>query len=410
MATRQSLEGIRVVDFSWVAVGPLCARTLAEHGATVVRVESHTVVEISRVVGPFKDFKTGVDRSVQSIAYNTNKLGISLNLAKPKGRDLAKRLIRWADVVVESFSPGTMKRLGLDYEEANRLNPHIIYASTSLQGQTGPFAFFAGMGQQTAGLAGFCELTGFPDGEPALANTFYGDFVATWFLVTAIVGALEHRRRTGKGMYIDHSQYETALHFLAPAVLDYTANRRVAQRQGNRDPHAAPHGCYPCQGDDRWVAIAVSSDEEWKALVEAMGNPEWAEGFATVQARKKSEDDLDSLVASWTSRHTSEEVMALLQGRGVAAGLVSNAEDLFEDPQLRHRDHFVHLEHNVIGRYACTNEAVRFSKTPPRMSRAGPCLGQDNERIYKDLLGLTDDEISDLMAEGVITTEADLPG
>jgi len=412
MAGKQIFDGVKCADFSWVAAGPQVSRTLAEHGATVVRVENHRRPEAIRVSAPFKDFKPGIDTSALSASYNANKYGISLDLAKPTGREIARKLIEWADIVCESFSPGIMKKLGLDYEEARKIKPDIIYFSTNMQGQYGPHALAKGLGHHAAALTGFSELTGFPDGKATLGWMAYVDYVAPWYMVVSVAGALDRRRKTGKGMYLDQTQLEVGPTFLAPAILDYTVNGRIMKRMGNRDPHAAPHGAYRCLGDDRWVVITVFTDGEWKGFCEAIGNPEWVgdEKFTTLVARKGNEDELDSLVEGWTIQHTGEQVVRLMQANGVPAGMVYKAEDLFNDPQLKHREHFVYLEHQAIGRHAYHSEAIRFSKTPQRLWKAAPCLGEDNEYVYKEFLGFSDDDISDLIVEGVITTEADVGG
>lgn len=412
MSKERVFEGVKVAEFAWVAVGPQIGRTLAEHGATVVRIESHRRPDLLRLASPHKDFQPGIDRSAFFAMLNTNKYGISLDISKPEGKGLAKKLIAWADIVTESFSPGTMKALGLDYEEAKKIKPDIIYASTCMQGQYGPHSAHGAYGDQLMALSGFTGLTGRPDGEPGMPPLAYTDFIAPWYLVTAIIGALLRRRKTGKGMYLEQSQYEAGATFLAQGILDYTVNGRVVNCMANRDPNAAPHGAYPCKGEDRWCAIAVFTDEEWAAFREVIGTPEWTKDsrFTTFYGRKQNEDELDRLVTEWTTNYTAEQVMTLMQANGVPAGVVYTIEDVFNDPQMKHREHFVYLEHPVIGRHAYHNEASRFSKTPPDFRKAAPCLGEDNEHVYKEILGLTDDEIADLLVAGVITTDADLPG
>ncbi len=408
---KQAFEGIKIADFTWAAVGPQIGRTLAEHGAMVIRIESHRKPDLCRVIHPFMG-TPGINRSPFGAMLNTNKYGIALDLTKPKGQELARKLIEWADIVTDSFTPGTMKKLGLDYEEAKKIKPDIIYCSTCSQGQYGPHAMLGVYGIQTAPLSGFSMLNGDPNQAPANVYGAYTDYVSPWFLASYLFAALRYRLKTGKGMYLDHSQYEAAITFLAPAILDYTVNGRIMNRMANREPSASPHGAYPCKGDDRWVAIAVFTDKEWLSFCEVIGNPEWTNSpkFATLMDRKNNEDELDKLVGEWTINYTAEEVMTKMQAKGVAAGVVQTMEDLFNnDPQLRLREHFVKLEHGEMGRHSYHNEAARFSITPARLWKAAPCLGEDNEFVYKQILGLTDDDISDLLAEDVITTEADLP-
>ncbi len=410
--TKQILEGIKVADFAWVGVGPQIGRELAEHGATVVRVESHTRPDALRSGGPFKDRIPGIDRSAFGAAFNTNKYGISLNLTKPGGKAAARRLIAWADVVTESMTPGSMKALGLDYEEAKRLRPDIIYCSTCQMGQKGPLSKFGGFGELAAAYAGFSHLLGEPDGLPLPVVNAFPDFIAPWYITMTLVGALVRRRRTGQGMHLDQAQVEAGVTVLGPAMLDYTVNGRVAERNGNHHPRFAPHSVYPCQGDDRWLSIAVTDDDEWRGLCETLGDPPWCREsrFATMQSRKQNEAELDRLIGEWTGGYPPHQLMALLQDAGVPAGVVQTAEDLFDDPQLKEREHFRFLRHSVIGEHAYQAPAYRLSKTPNRLTKAAPCLGEDNEYVYKEILGYSDAEIAEMLVDGVITTEADLPG
>lgn len=277
--------------------------------------------------------------------------------------------------------------------------------------QNDPLPKFAGYGFFGTAYAGYCHLVGWPDREPLPLFNNYSDFVAPWYLACAVIGALLYRRRTGKGMYLDQSQVEAGASFLAPVILDYMVNGRIAQRMGNRDPYMAPHGLFPCKGDDRWIAIAVASEEQWRSFCAVLGNPAWTREprFATLLARKQNEDELERLIGEWTRNYTEEQVMAMMQHAGVPAGVVQTCEDLFADPQLKHREHFRFLEHRVIGTHAYNSPAYRLSQTACDIKKAGPCLGEDNEYVYKQILGLSDDEIADLLIEGVITTETDVP-
>jgi benzylsuccinate CoA-transferase BbsF subunit len=387
------------------------SRELAEHGATVVHVESHRVPALERVSGPFKDFKPGIDRGAFGMCYNTNKLGVSLDLNRAKGQEVARRLVEWADIVADSMTPGTMAKWDLDYESVRKIKPDIIYYSATLGGQEGPYAKFQGYGAQGAAVAGMYAVTGWPDRPPAFIFGAYTDFIAPYFLLPALIAALDYRRRTGEGMYLDLSQWEAGIDFLGPAILDYVVNNRVATRTGNRSPYAVPHGTYRCSGTELWVAIAVRTDEEWKALCKVIGDPDWSRDpkFATFLSRKENEDELDRLIEEWTINHAPEEVMSWTQDVGIPAGVVQNCQNLFDDPQLKHRGHFQWLDHKVMGPVAHHAPAYRLSKTPFKMTKAGPCLGEDNGYVYKEILGYSDDEIADLLVEGVITTDADLP-
>ena len=409
---KQIFEGIKVADFAWVGVGPQVGRELAEHGATVIRVESHRVPDSLRVFGPFRDGQPHVDRSVFGACYNTNKFSASIDLTKPRGLELARKLVAWADIVTEAFTPDTMKKFGLDYESCRQIKPDIIYFSTCQMGQKGPLRKFGAYGMFGTTYAGFCNLLGLPDREPLPIFNNYSDFISPWFLTTTVIAALIRRKKTGKGIYLDQAQVEAGVNFLGPLILDYIVNGRIAHRMGNRDKYMAPHGVYPCLGADRWIAITVSSEEEWLAFCKVMGDPAWAidPKFSTFLGRKENEDELDKCIAGWTKDYPREQLMATFQAAGVAAGVVQSAEDLFNDPQLKHREHFRILEHPVIGKHSYNAPAYRLSKTPNNIHKAAPCLGEDTEWVYKEILGQTDDDIADLLIEGVITTDADTPG
>jgi len=253
-------------------------------------------------------------------------------------------------------------------------------------------------------LAGVTHLTGWPDRPPAQPYAAYTDIVAPRFGLAGLIAALDYRDRTGKGQYLDLSQQEAAINLLAPLALDYIVNGREAERMGNRCPYAAPHGAYPCRGEDEWCVIAVFSDEEWQSFCRIMGNPEWSRDprFATVAARVENSAELDRLVEAWTKRHTAEEVMTLLQEGGVAAGMVHTAEGVHNDPQLAARDHFGKLEHREIRRYHCDGPAFKLSKTPAQMKMPAPCLGEHNEYVLKEILGLSEEEFVELLLGGAL--------
>ena len=404
MAQHRVFEGLKILDLSWVIVGPTTSRYFADHGAEVIRVETTTNPDVLRTTHPFKDGIPGLDRNGYWTDYNCNKLGITINLTNPKGVELAKRLVKWADVVIESFTPGVVKRFGLNYEELTKIKPDIIMASTCQLGQNGPLAAFRGFGVQGASLAGFWSVTGYPGGSPSGLFGAYVDFLAHRYLMLAVLIALEHKRRTGKGQYIDQSQLESGIHFLAPAILDYTVNGRVWQPDGNRHPSAVPHNAYRCRGDDSWCVIAVTTDQEWQALTKAIGQPGWTQDhrFATFLKRKENEEELDKLVENWTINYSAEEVMYRLQPAGVPAGVVEKAQDLHQDPQLKHRNHFWVLEHPVIGHHTYDAPAFRLSKTPAEPRSPAPTIGQHNELVFSQILGLSDDELSQLLVEGVL--------
>jgi len=397
------LDGIKVVDFSWALVGPLTTRALTEYGAEVIRIESNTRPGQLRLGGPYKDNIVGLNRSGNFNQWNTGKLSLALNLALPKAVEIAKRLVARADIVVENFAGGVMNKMGLGYEELRKVKPDIIMLSSCMMGQTGPYSSHPGFGGFLAALTGFYQISGWPDQEPPFIGP-YTDYIAPHFNISTILSALIYRRRTGSGTYIDVSQYETAVHFQAPIVLDNVVNHRVAGREGNEYAHAAPHNAYPCRGDDRWCAIAVFTDGEWESFCRVIGNPDWTREprFNTLQARKDNEAELDKLVEQWTVNHSAEEIMQLMQAAGVPAGVLQTAEDLMEcDPQLKHRHFFWELDHPEISEYRAPGPPYQLSRVPYEISRA-PLLGEHSEYVLKEILGMSDEEVAELVTEGII--------
>lgn len=400
----EALNGIKVVEFAAFAAGPVVGKHLADHGATVVHIESRVRPDGFRAhYPPYKDNIHGLNRSGLYALCNNDKLDITLNLKKaPAATELAKKIAAWADVVIENFSPGTMARLGLGYEELSKANPGLIMLSSSNLGQSGPHAHHAGFGSQLSSLAGFTHLTGYPGGSPQILYGPYIDYIAVAYGAVAILAALDYRKRTGKGNYIDTAQYETGLQYLAPILLDYKINGRAAARSANRDPHAAPHGAYPCKGEDRWCTLSVSSDDEWKALVKAMKNPAWAKKFSSFEARKADEDELDRLVGEWTRGFEPRELMETLQKAGVKAGVVNRMRDVYDDPQLKQRPQWIEIEHPEIGRMHYQRPPFLLTKTPPGPSKRDPLLAEHNEYFYRELLGLSEEEYKKLVDEQVI--------
>lgn len=399
-----ALGGLRVLEFGGFAAGPAVGKHLGEHGATVVRVESRSRPDGFRVhYPPYKDNIPGLNRTGTFAIFNDSKLGVTLNLKHPQATDVANRLVAWADVLIENFVPGVMARNGLDYDAVRRVNPAIVYLSSCNMGQSGPKAGQRGFGSQLTSQSGFTYLAGEPDGDPMLLFGPYIDFVAVGFGLVAIMAALDQRRRTGEGQHIDLSQYETGLQFIAPALLDYEVNRRILTRMGNRSPYAAPHGAYPCRGDDRWCVITARSDAEWRRLGEAAGRPAWAGDarFATFEARKANEGALDDAVAGWTAPQDARDVVRLLQRAGVPAGVVNRLSELFSDPQLQHRRVWRELEHPELGPFYYEAPPYILSETPAAPYRS-PLLGEHNTTVYRDILGLADGEIARLKTDGVI--------
>jgi benzylsuccinate CoA-transferase BbsF subunit len=397
-------EGVKVADFSWIGVGPITARCLADHGATVVRVETARRVDNLRIAGPFKDGVPGLNRSHFFGDFNTSKLSLALDLKNPAGTAVARRLIAWADVCLESFTPGTMTDLGLGYEVARSLNPSIVMASTCLMGQSGRAAGFAGYGFHAAAIAGFYDLTGWPDLPPDGPWNAYTDTIAPRLLAATVLAALDHRRRTGEGQLIDGGQMEMALHFLAPELIDLAVSGRQATRMGNRSAEFAPHGVFPCSGEDQWCAIAVESDAQWAALGGALGNPEWMgdSRFDSLAGRLANQDEIEAKLGSWTRDRPAEEVMRRLQSAGVPAGVVQRSSDLLRDPQLAARRFHRLLEHAEMGRIPYTGHQFRIRGYDSGPRSPAPLLGEHSEQVMRDLLGMSESEIRKARDAGAI--------
>jgi benzylsuccinate CoA-transferase BbsF subunit len=402
---QQPLRHVRVLDLTWYATGPIGTKYLADHGADVIKIESALRPDGLRQAPPWQGDYEDLNTSQFFANYNTSKRSLSLNLATAEARQIVKRLVQeWADVVVESFRPGTMAKWGLDYGALCRLKPNLIMLSTSMQGQTGPHAHYAGFGNMLASLCGFYHVTGYPDSGPMPVYGAYTDFIACRFVGLALLAALVHRRHTGEGQYIDLSQYEASLHLLAPTLLDYAANGKLAERRANGHAEAAPHGVYRCKGDDRWCAIAVTSEAEWEAFCTVLGRPAWTRRrrFASMAGRLQHAKQLNSRVEDWTRTLPSLTVMTLLQEAGVPAGVVQNGADIFHDPQLNHRGFFVDLEHARMGWVHYEGHQFHLSGNPGALWAPAPLLGEHTHTVLRDLLRLSSVEIAQLEAQGVL--------
>ncbi len=391
---KELLAGIRVIDFTWALTGPIATKHLSDLGAEVIKIETRVRPDIQRTGA-----KTGSFNQ-----HNTGKLGITVNLKKPDGLALVKQLIARSDIVVENFAGGAMEKMGLGYSVLKELKSDVIMLGSCMQGQTGPFARHPGIGFRLTALSGFNHITGWPDRPPGWIGAFT-DFIAPRFIILAIMAALDYRRRTGRGQYLDASQLEAGVQLMAPLLLDSAVNKQPSDRMGNRCPYAAPHNAYRCLGDDRWCAIAVFNDIEWQSFCQVIGNPALAHDtrFATLLARKQYESELDALINAWTSSRTAEEVMYTLQSAGIPAGVVQTGADLMDnDPHLQSRHFFSELEHPEIGKYR-TNSGAHFvlSKYRYDLKRA-PLLGEHNEYVFKQILGLSDHAYDRLINEGVL--------
>jgi benzylsuccinate CoA-transferase BbsF subunit len=405
--TGQALSGLRVVDFTWAGVGPLFTKYLADFGAEVIRVESRTHPDSFRSAPPFVEDRVGDERSGYFLNLNTSKLHVTLNLGQVRARELARRLIARADVVAENFSAHVMEDWQLTYDDLRQETPSLIMVSLSLQGRSGPQRHRRGFGTVLQAAAGLVHLTGWPDRPPSIPGVAYTDWTTPFFGLVALLAALDHRQRTGQGQYIDVSNLAAGVNCLDTAILDYTVNGRGQSRAGNEwmvgdMPAAAPHGVFRCQGTEHWCAVAVLNDQEWERFCVALGRPPWTRDprFATALGRVRHRDELHTHVETWTTQHTAEDVMARLQAAGIAAGVVQNAADLAADAQLEHRGQAIFLDHPEVGVQRYDAPAFRLAASPAQL-RPVPTMGQDNARVFKGLLGLTEAEYAALAHQGV---------
>lgn len=396
--------GIRVADFAWVGVGPISSKYLADHGATVVRVESENRADVLRANGPFKDAVPGWNRSQFFGDFNTSKLSLALDLKTPRAIEIAKKLIVESDVFIESFAPGAIERMGLGYDAVSKENPGLIMVSTCLMGQTGPASPMAGYGYHAAAIAGFYEVTGWPDRAPTGPWVAYTDVIAPRFVSILLAAAIDRKRRTGLGCYFDVAQIETALHFLAPELLDLQVNSFAARRNGNRSRWSAPEGVYPCSGKDTWCAISVEKESHWQQLCNTIGRTDWLQDprLSNVAGRMAFHDELDAGIAAWTGSRASREVMDTLQAAGVPAGVVQRSSELLKDPQYAHRNFYRWFDHPEMGHIPYAGHQYRISgyDSGPRMP--APCLGEHSFDVLSEILGLDPEAISAAYEAGII--------
>ncbi|MFH0960130.1 MAG: CoA transferase [Pseudomonadota bacterium] len=394
-------DGIKIIEITSGMVGPWATTYFANHGAKVVLLESMTALSISRTTMPFKDNKPGVNNTGFGALLSPNRHSMSLNLRHQRSWEVKKRLVEWADVIIENYAPGVMERWGLSYDEVRRIKPDIIMARASSQGQTGPYANHPAYGFQLSSLCGFSHITGWPDGEPQSLAGAYTDTIAPRFLAIAIIAALDFKRKTGKGQLIDLSELEASLEFLIPPLLDYSVNGKIASRMANVCHYAAPHQVYQCRGEDRWCAITVFTDRQWISFCTVIGDPPWTKEFSTLQKRKQQEGELDRRVEEWTVNHSAEEITEMMQHAGVPAAVVESPEDICQDPQLKARNAMWSLDHVEMGPTPHFGQFFELSKCPPKEPTPYPCLGQDTEYVCKNFLGFSEEEFDNLLVEDV---------
>ena len=397
-------KGLTILAFCWAVVGPLTMKFFADHGATVIRVETSKRPCTMRSSAPYKDNIPNYNKGGYFNYYNSNILSLSLNMQLPEAREIAKRLAVECDVFMENYTPGVIEKWGLSYEELKEIRPDIIMLRQSGYGSWGPYANLPAFGMVLVPIAGLPNYIGWPGKEPLpVGVSAYTDCISPRFATASLIAALDYRKRTGKGQLLDLSQFETAIYFIAPGILDYTVNGREPERIGNSSPDAAPHGVYPCQGDDRWCTVAAASEEEWTNLCRELGKPGLMEDprFTTLADRKKNEDELNKLVSEWTVNLTPEEVMERLQKAGVPAGVVKNTADMIDDPQLKKRNIYWPMEHSEMGMFTHLGQSFQLSKTPSKAYSPSPLLGEHTEYICTGILNMPDEEFIDLMQKGV---------
>jgi benzylsuccinate CoA-transferase BbsF subunit len=422
---RQVLEGLRVIDFSYGAALPETFRMCGEFGAEVIEVACSRYPEFMRRLGINFD----IDMSAAHNDSFRNKKCLGLNLETSKGREIAIELIKRSDIVGESYRPSVMVNWKLDYENVRKVKPDIIYISSHGWGLGGPYEMYQSWGPHGQHVSGLTWLWNHHDSPyPVGGNLNHPDHFAPRIAFIALMAALEYRRRTGKGQYIDLSQIEVAAGLIGEVYLDVSMNMRLEPPVGNRSRYAAPHGCYKCKGlvnydpgyphmggtdirvpqeptEDRWIAISVFTEEEWEAFCNAIGNPAWTRSprFATVTQRLKNVDELDQLVEQWTSQQDPFEAMEMLQKAGVPAGVVECAEDqIYKDQQLEHRGFIVEVDHPKAGKHLHVGQPLKLSETPALPSRHAPTIGEHTDEIMQDILGMPEKEIKKLKEEGVL--------
>ena len=400
------LSNIRVLDFTHVRMGPQITQWLAIMGAEVIKVETKVRPEPFQNVGRPGRLTEPVRYRVGYFAsLNYSKMSITINMKSPKAIELARDLIKHIDIIVENFRGGVMERWGLGYDDLKKINPGIIVCSASGFGRTGPMKDEAAYAPVIDGLAGYAYVNGYPDGEPAEAGPRgFADTIAAFHGAYAILAALYRRSTTGEGQFLDISMVEAEVAFAPEALIEYAINGRVRGRMGNVDESMAPHGVYRCKGPDKWVAIAVANDEEWASLCKAMGHPKWTKDarFSDALSRWNNRNELDALIETWTTKHSHYEAMEILQKAGVAAGASLNVEEVCENPHLNERGFLVDIEYP-------DKSMIRRLAFPLMLSGSGrgvythpPEVGDQNNYVFKEIMGLSDEKIKQLEAEKVI--------
>ncbi len=399
-----AFTGLKVADFAWVGVGPIISKALADHGATVVHVESAKRPDVLRNLPPFLHNERGLDRSHFMANFNTNKLGMALDMSGDQGRSVARELADWADVIVESFTPGTMARMGLDYPTLSAHRSDLVMVSTCMRGQTGPENRYSGFGGQGAALAGIVAITGWPDRAPAGPWGAYTDFIAPRFGIAALAAALHHRADTGQGQYIDLSQIEAGIQFIEPLILNCAEHSRDAPAPGHYSMFESPHGVFACAGTERYLALSIATTAQWRALAGVLGDSALqGEHYDSEALRRIEAGRIDRAIRQWCADKDAFAAAAHLRQCGVPAEAVLRPADLYLDAQLNHRGHFVALPHPVLGNCVFDGLATHFSNAVCGPARAAPTLGQHTDEVLQSILGYGEQQIDALRAAGVLS-------
>ncbi|MFC2001014.1 CaiB/BaiF CoA transferase family protein [Chloroflexota bacterium] len=399
-----ALAGIRVTDFGHVLAGAIPGQLMADMGAEVIKVETRARLDYMRRGRPIIGDKPDPEQNPMFHNVNHSKLSISVDMVQPKANRLLKELIKISDVVIENFSPAVMGSIGLDYPDLVQVKPDIIMLSMPGAGRHGPRRNVRTVAPTVNSLSGIDYLTGYTGEQPLGIKLIYGDMCSALHGLFALLTALHYRRKTGKGQHIDLSMCESITVLMGEAIMDYTMNNRVLSAQGNRHPTMAPHNLYRCQGEDKWVAIAVDTEEEWKSFCQAVGNPEWVNEvrFSDKFKRMNNLDALDKHITEWTVNYTPYEVMDILQKAGVAATPHMSAADRFYDPHYQEHKVYVDVEHPILGSEVIYNQVWKMSETPGRIRRRAPLMGEHNNYVFGELLHLPSEEIEQLVEEKVI--------
>lgn len=397
-------EGLVVTSFSWAIVGPLSMKYLADYGATVIRVETAKRPCTLRISTPYKGNQAGLDRSGYFNHFSSNIMSLALNMEHPQAMDIVRKLTAKSDVVMENFTPGVMEKWGITYDVLKQVKPDIIMLRQSGFGNQGPNSKQPAFGMILAAMAGIPNFIGWPNGSPLpIGVSAYTDCISPRFAISALIAALDHRDKTGEGQYLDISQFETAMSFISPALLDYSVNGREPVRQGNSHEAMCPHEVFRCQGDDRWCAIAVANEEQWMKLCSIIGRKDFADDkrLNTLAGRKAKEAEINLAIGDWSGRRTAEEAMNILQSAGIPAGVVKNAADIYQDPELNQRGLFWKMEHPEMGQFTHLGQGFKMSKTPAEACTPSPTLGEHTEYVCTKILGMADTDFAEAADSGL---------